>query len=133
MKKKFNIVKNRVGKEYKIPIGFVSGMGRLEHQEFQKTHLYKGTFDQPGMPMCMKGYNDGTGKGYSIFRNIVSAGGICKVCIRRAEEGLRGFDPWGGHGRGLLDQMESAEVSTNKGKISSKQIDEFLETIKISA
>lgn len=43
------------------------------------------------MAMCPKGYNRGTG--YSIWRNPVGAGGICKRCMQRAQAGLPPI-PW---------------------------------------
>ena len=46
-------------------------------------HLYKGTMNDPGDPMCVRGWNRSSGKGYSIFRNICT-GGICMICLRRA-------------------------------------------------
>lgn len=47
-------------------------------------HLYKGTFNAPSLPMCVRGWNRSDGERYSIFRGIVGNRGICKVCFRRA-------------------------------------------------
>lgn len=78
------------GKEY------VTGMFRGDNGDNMATHLYRGAFDEPGFPMCSRGWQrrwyDESGSlidyGYSIFRNNPSKKGICKVCQRRAELGL---------------------------------------------
>ncbi len=46
-------------------------------------HLYKGTFSDPGNPMCARGWNREDGQSYSIFRNS-RTGELCKICTRRA-------------------------------------------------
>jgi len=72
-----------------IPAGFV--VGRCRNDEHVVAHLYKGTFGDPGEPMCARGWNRDNGFGYSIFRGESNAtAGICKVCVRRA---LKGLDP----------------------------------------
>lgn len=43
------------------------------------------------MAMCKRGYN--REEGYSIWRNNVGDRGICKICLRRAQEG-RDPIPW---------------------------------------
>ena len=61
------------------------------------THLYKGSFSEPGFPMCNRGWQrkqyDKNGKiddyEYSIFRNNISNKGICKICLKRANSGLK--------------------------------------------
>lgn len=72
--------------------GYIVGMDRIPEPECQRkvTHLYKGTFDDPGLPMCKKGWN--RGDGYSIWRGNISEKGICKVCLKRANEGLDGIE-----------------------------------------
>ena len=52
-------------------------------------HLYKGTFDRVGDPMCVLGWNRCNGMSFSIFRNNIPKAGICRVCIRRAKAKLR--------------------------------------------
>ena len=75
---------------------YIPGQFRGNNGENMVTHLYKGTFSEPGFPMCSRGWQrkwyDKDGKiedyEYSIFRNNVSNAGICKVCQRRADAGL---------------------------------------------
>lgn len=68
---------------------YVSGLGRsVPHPKL--AHLYEGPFDDPGDPMCKRGWNRDEGASYSIWRNNVGDNGICKVCLRRAEKGLKG-------------------------------------------
>ena len=52
-------------------------------------HLYEGTFSDPGLPMCVRGWNRSDGGRYSILRNIAT-GSVCKVCMRRSTEGKAG-------------------------------------------
>lgn len=66
--------------------GYITGQDR--NDDSLVAHLYTGAFDNPGLPMCVRGWNRSDGQGYSIFRNIVGDAGICKVCIRRAMKGL---------------------------------------------
>lgn len=67
---------------------YIVGMSRKGNGDRVVSHLYKGDFHDPGLPMCRHGWNDGDS--YSIFRENISAKGICKVCMRRAEAGLDG-------------------------------------------
>ena len=68
--------------------GYVVGLVRDPMPWNRKVaHLYKGTFQDPGMPMCARGWNRDDGTGYSIWRNQVGDAGICQVCQRRASEG----------------------------------------------
>lgn len=77
-------------------IDYVTGVFRGDNGENMVTHLYKGTFAEPGFPMCSRGWQrkwyDESGKiedyEYSIFRNNVSNVGICMNCIKRAQKGL---------------------------------------------
>lgn len=73
-----------------IPQGYVAGVSRKEGGKYRKTHLYKGTFAEPGLPMCTYGWNGGDH--YSIFRNNISKKGICDICLGRALKGLNGID-----------------------------------------
>lgn len=73
-----------------IPEGYISGADRSPESERLVTHLYKGTFAKPGLPMCSRGWNRFNGTEYSIWRNMVSTKGICKVCLRRALQGRPG-------------------------------------------
>jgi hypothetical protein len=63
--------------------------------ERKVTHLYEiGEHEMDFLnPMCRRGWNRDNGQCYSIFRGIVSAKGICKVCIKRAAKGLNGVEP----------------------------------------
>ena len=73
-----------------IPEGYITGQLRDNSPKALRkvTHLYEGTFGDPGLPMCKRGWN--RGDSYSIWRNNVSPAGICKVCLRRAQKGLSG-------------------------------------------
>lgn len=78
---------------------YITGVFRGDGGQKMKTHLYDGTFEKPGLPMCSGGwqrkYFNKKGKlvdwEYSIFRNNVSKPGICKTCQRRAEKDLSGI------------------------------------------
>lgn len=75
---------------------YVTGVFRGENGENLVTHLYQGSFSNPGNPMCSRGWNrkwfDVQGNiedwEYSIFRNNISNAGICKICFNRAVKGL---------------------------------------------
>ena len=67
---------------------YVTGMGRNEGEDNLVTHLYEGSYESPGSPMCRFGWNRSNGAAYSIFRNNISNKGICKTCQKRAEKGL---------------------------------------------
>lgn len=77
-------------------IDYVLGMFRGDNGENMVTHLYNGSFSEPGFPMCSRGWQrkwyDDNGKiedyEYSIFRNNVSSVGICQVCLNRAYKKL---------------------------------------------
>lgn len=80
---------SRAVKDNEIPKGYITGMNRHSYNgENVTTHLYKGDFNKLGNPMCKYGWNDPWG-GYSIFRNVVSNKGVCKICLRRANQGLK--------------------------------------------
>lgn len=79
---------------------YVTGMFRGDNGRNMVTHLYKGSFQDPGYPMRSRGWQrkwyDENGKiedwEYSIFRGNVSDAGICTVCYRRAVAGLPPID-----------------------------------------
>jgi hypothetical protein len=73
-----------------IPDGYIPGQNRTHKDDPKVTHLYKGDFNDPGLPMCVRGWNRDNGESYSIWRNNISSGGICKICLRRAQKGLEG-------------------------------------------
>lgn len=74
----------------RIPEGFVVGLVRNPDTRGSVSHLYKGTFSDPGLPMCRYGWN--RGDYYSIWRGNVGGRGICKICLKRAHEGLDGIE-----------------------------------------
>lgn len=75
---------------------YITGVFRGDNGENMVTHLYDGNFENPGFPMCSRGWQrkwyDSNGKvedyEYSIFRNLISNAGICKNCLRRARANL---------------------------------------------
>jgi hypothetical protein len=72
-----------------IPRGYILGLGRdVPHPRI--AHLYKGTFNDPGLPMCARGWNRDNGQAYSIWRGNEGRGGVCKICWRRAKAGKDG-------------------------------------------
>jgi hypothetical protein len=76
-----------VSDEIEIPDGYIPGLGRdVPHPRI--SHLYEGTFHDPGNPMCKRGWN--REDGYSIWRGNIGKGGICKTCMKRAKLGLQG-------------------------------------------
>ena len=76
---------------------YITGVFRGDNGENMVTHLYRGDFSNPGFPMCSRGWQrkwyDEKGNledyEYSIFRNNISNAGICSVCLKRAEKGLK--------------------------------------------
>lgn len=73
--------------------GVITGQSRDTDDNHKVTHLYKGTFDDPGWPMCKRGWNREDGTEYSIWRNNVSKGGICQICLRRTLAGKNPIPP----------------------------------------
>lgn len=69
--------------------GYIEGMDRGDAGERRVSHLYKGDFNDPGLPMCQRGWNRGE-DGYSIFRGVQSPKGTCAICLRRAIGGNEG-------------------------------------------
>jgi hypothetical protein len=70
---------------------YITGLGR-DWPHPQLAHLYEGPFNDPGRPMCARGWNRDSGTAYSIWRNNIGARGICKVCLRRAAQSLSGVE-----------------------------------------
>jgi len=71
-----------------VPDGYVAGLVRDPIDKNRHVaHLYKGSFGDVGDPMCKRGWNRKEW-GYSIWRNVFTSKGICKICLRRAEKGL---------------------------------------------
>lgn len=69
-----------------IPDGYIAGLVRDDYEHNRHvTHLYKGTFNDPGDPMCRYGWNR-LEWGYSIWRNVIGSSGLCKICLRRVRE-----------------------------------------------
>lgn len=73
---------------------YVVGMCRYSETtnvDWLSTHLYDGTFGDPGLPLCRYGWNRMPyDYSYSIWRGQVSKKGICKLCKKRADMGLDG-------------------------------------------
>ena len=70
----------------KVPKGFAVGQDRAEPDVV--AHIY--TTDECGhavMPMCSLGWNRGNGMDFSIARGQMGRKGVCKVCVRRMQEG----------------------------------------------
>lgn len=81
-----------------LPDGYITGISRRRVRRgsdgdvvYTVAHLYKGTFDDVGQPMCAHGYEEAGD--ISIWRNNVGPKGVCKVCLRRARAGLAP-SPW---------------------------------------
>ncbi len=75
-----------------VPTGYILGLGRdVPHPK--TAHLYRGTFADPGLPMCRAGWNRDDGQAYSIWRGNMGEDGICGRCLRRAQAGRDGFKP----------------------------------------
>lgn len=89
-----------------IPAGYIVGLSRIR-PDTTVAHLYKGTFADPGLPMCARGWNRDGGESYSIFRNNVGKRGVCRTCMRRAKAGLPPI--------GAQPQPTSVEVEVPRG------------------
>lgn len=72
-----------------IPEGYIEGLGR-DYPHPRISHLYHGTFADPGLPMCARGWNRENGTSYSIWRGNTGTQGTCSVCLKRARKGLGG-------------------------------------------
>lgn len=89
--------------------GYVHGLGR-DIPAPRRSHLYKGDFSDPGLPMCRYGWNRKE-DGYSIWRGNVGEDGVCKICWKRAMKGLDGVDnPWYSEEDRIRDEQEWKEL-----------------------
>ena len=70
-----------------LPEGYILGQDRNDMNLV--THIYKGNFNDPGLPMCVRGWNRSSGEGYSIFRGTV--GDVCRICVKRTLDGKNGI------------------------------------------
>jgi len=75
-----------------VPEGYITGLGR-DYPHPKIAHLYEGPIENPGNPMCRRGWNRDEGQSYSIWRNNIGSHGVCQVCVRRAQKGLKGVLP----------------------------------------
>ena len=75
-----------------IPDGYILGLGR-DYPKPRLAHLYHGDFQNPGNPMCRRGWNRDGGTGYSIWRGNYGTHGVCAICLRRARAGAGGVQP----------------------------------------
>ncbi len=67
------------------------GRGNEGYDLCEETHIYEGTFQKPGYPLCLRGWNRDYGTAYSIFRGVEGKLGVCKVCEARAAKNLPGI------------------------------------------
>jgi len=68
--------------------GYIIGLERTPGAENRfMSHIYEGSFDDPGDPLCPKGWNRDNGKGYSIWRNNLGRG-ICRNCMKKLTKSL---------------------------------------------
>ncbi len=72
---------------------YIEGADRNDVDGRLVSHLYEGTFSEPGNPFCARGWNRENGHGYSIFRGNTGARGTCLVCMRRVREGREPVPP----------------------------------------
>lgn len=64
-------------------VGFLLGLERSPDSDKKHlSHIYRGSMQDVGEPMCPKGYNRGK-EGFSIWRNNIGLG-ICRNCLKRA-------------------------------------------------
>jgi len=69
-------------------VDYISGVDRNNPDE-ARSHLYALTEAGNLWPMCDYGWNRSSGARFSILRGWGSALGACKVCEKRAAQGLR--------------------------------------------
>jgi len=67
--------------------GFIVGLGR-DYPYPERSHLYKGPYNNVGDAMCYWGWNRDNHTSWSIWRGNVGRKGICKHCIRNARREL---------------------------------------------
>lgn len=71
---------------------FILGLDRSPnaHKRFV-SHIYRGTFSNPGNPMCKRGWNRGK-DGYSIWRNNIGLRGVCSICLKAVDKEINNHD-----------------------------------------
>lgn len=69
-------------------IDYLLGADR-NNPDAARAHWYAKTAAGNLWPMCDYGWNRSSGSRFSILRGWTSARGECKICARRAEQGLR--------------------------------------------
>lgn len=69
-------------------VDYISGADR-NNPDLARSHLYAQTAAGNLWPMCDHAWNRSSGRRFSILRGWGSARGACKVCEKRAEQGLR--------------------------------------------
>ena len=74
--------------EYWNERGYITGLGR-DYPHPKKAHLYRGSFSEPGDPVCKRGWNRENGEAYSIWRNDIGEDGVCGVCIKMARREIK--------------------------------------------
>jgi hypothetical protein len=72
---------------------WLTAISLLSKNIYNKTHLFDGDADDPGLPLCRQVY-DNWGNICAQF-DAATAGGICVNCRRRAQQGLGGV-VWNG-------------------------------------
>jgi hypothetical protein len=69
--------------------GYIIGLDRSPNAAIRfVSHIYRGTFSDPGDPMCPRGWNRDEGNGYSIWRNNLGRD-ICRSCLRAVAKELK--------------------------------------------
>ena len=80
-----------------VPEGFIAGQKKLGGGILNPltlvSHLYKGSFDDIPKDSGMCRHSYGPDGSISIWRNMLTAKGICSVCLKRAIEGKDPI-PW---------------------------------------
>lgn len=108
-----------------VPEGYITGLVRDPGCENKLSHLYKGDFADPGMPMCRYGWNRDDGESYSIFRGNIGRG-ICKICMRRAKAGLEGVLPQGVTPAQLLEENWKFRELLERGtRLKAESLEQF--------
>ena len=71
--------------------GYLFGLRRYPPAKI--SHLYTGSFNNVGKPMCKRGWTYPDRSGFSIFRGNQGENGTCDICLRRADAGLEPIEP----------------------------------------
>lgn len=72
---------------------YVLGMDRSTQGKYMRSHYYllkNGEYE----PMCRFAWNRDDGESFSIWRGHMGNRGLCKICLKRAQQGLGGVRPW---------------------------------------